>query len=474
MLELRDWQQADVDKITRSINMNAGALVTSAPGAGKTVVSVEVAKRLQPETLLIIAPPVTHESAWSRTLESQGYPHQARQLIGTAKGKQAFRDLQNNVPGVYITSVQWFARQKWANIHPDMVIFDEIHQAARYGNVAMKRLVGFGNSKGLSAKYRIALSGTPFRNSFENLWTVVKWVEPSKVNDNFWVWRQLECETRYSPFAPQNREVIGERVPGRLVNSLTCYISHLQRESCCKYHPHGFLSTLPEPARVDRIVPMTTEQGAFYRGIEKQYVAWLSEPDGNGKVPVYAELPITARTMLRSCALALPAINEAGDLYYRPDAPSPKLDAFIDDLAALDGKRVLAVTHRTSFIPIAVERIRSAGYSVVEWSGSTTPKQRAEILKRFQAGEIDVILANPEAIGTGADGLQRASSTLAILSLSDDATTSTQMIGRLDRLGQTEQVTIISYMADKSLEVGHLDSQLRKLLNLNRSLERKS
>jgi superfamily II DNA or RNA helicase len=41
-----DWQQADIDRCVDSMSESVGALITSAPGAGKTLVGTEVAKGL--------------------------------------------------------------------------------------------------------------------------------------------------------------------------------------------------------------------------------------------------------------------------------------------------------------------------------------------------------------------------------------------------------------------------------------------
>src|SRR5690606_20115862 len=67
-----DWQQADIDHMIATIKEDTGALVVSAPGAGKTLVAIEALRHFAPEVTLIIAPPSTHLSAWARTLKRQG------------------------------------------------------------------------------------------------------------------------------------------------------------------------------------------------------------------------------------------------------------------------------------------------------------------------------------------------------------------------------------------------------------------
>jgi hypothetical protein len=467
-----DWQQADIDKCVRSMSSTVGALIVSAPGAGKTVVAVEVAKQLRPETLLIIAPPSTHRNSWQKTLERQGVTSEVRLLIGTEKGKKNFEALRWGEPGVYITSAQWFARQDWGGIEPDMVIFDEVHYVAKYGNVGNKKLLGHGSKKGLTARYRMALSGTPFRNNFENAWSIVRWVEPGKMPKPYWIWRMQDTAGKWSPFAPQNWEVTGEARPGALANSLTCYIAHAQRSACCEFHPAGFLSHLAPPIRIERDLDMTRDQAAFYRGMEKSYVAELTTPDPRtGKVPVVVEFPIAARGMLRFCALGLPSFDPESDkLYFEPDCESPKIDALTWDLGNLDGKRALILTHSRQFTDVTVHRLTQHGYRVVAWKGGVSDTKRRKIMADFLSGELDAIVGVISAMGTGTDGLQEAAYNVMWLSVDDDASNVTQGIGRLDRLGQTHQVTMIEYRMRNTFDVGHLDRQIVKQLELNKTL----
>lgn len=468
-----DWQQADIDKAIASISPEVGALVVSAPGAGKTVVATEIIKHFAPKVTLIIAPPSTHENAWARTLRRQGVSDDVKPLVGGVKGKRNWEDLKWGKPGIYITSAQWFTLQDWKGIDLDAMIVDEIHMLGRYGNAGQKKLVGSRARPGVTAPIRIALSGTPFRNNFENAWTVARWVEPSVISAEYWMWRATECVGKYDHFAPQNLRVTGEREPGKLAASLTCYIVHYQRTRCCNFHPEGFLAHLAEPIRVERDLKMTTDQAKFYASMEKTYLGYLTTPDANGKLPVIAEFPITARGMLRFCALGLPSYNpETETLYFDEDCASPKLDALIQDVQNLDGKRFLVLTHSKQFADVAAKRLIKAGFSAVAWTGDLTKTRRNKALADFISGELNVIVGVISAMGTGTDGLQEAAYNVGWLSVDDDASNDIQGIGRLDRLGQEHQVVMIEYRMEKTFDVGHLDKQIQAQIALNRSLVR--
>lgn len=443
-----------------------GALITSAPGAGKTLVGTEIARRLGAKVVLIVAPQGTHKGAWDRTVKRQGLnPDGVRVLKGDAKGKAAWADLMWSIPGVYITTPQWFARQKWDKIVPDMVIFDEIHQAGSHGNVTQKKL------HELKSPLRLGMSGTPLRNKFENAWAIVRWIEPTKMPLAFWMWRISKCETVYDRFAPQQRRVIGEVNQGELFDSLTCYITHSQRTRCCDFHPNGFLAELPAPLLIERVVEMTAAQKRFYGEMEAALASTLETPDDEGRLPVVTDLPIVARGMLRFCAIALPVVDPETEKLQLPlDTPSPKVDALLEDMETFEGKRVLVLTHSNQAARLLIHRIEQAGHTVAGWHGQITGKRREKTLEAFMAGELEVIVGVISAIGTGTDGMQEVCNTLCWISLDEDPTNNVQGVGRADRLGQNKQVVQYEYQSAGTIDVGMRSKQLERIFALNKSL----
>lgn len=462
-----DWQEADIKHAVASISPEVGALVVSAPGAGKTLVATEIIKRLGADVTLIVAPQGTHKGAWGKTIARQGVADEVRVLIGDKKGKAAFADLQWGKPGVYVTTPQWFARQNWKGITPDAVIFDEVHMAGAYGNATQKKL------HTLKSNIRIAMSGTPLRNKWENAWAIVRWIEPARMPLAYWIWRMSDCAKERDHWSPQGFKVTGELVPGKLFNSLGCYIIHKQREKCCKYHPNGFLAELEAPLEVQRLVQMHPEQAKFYKEMEQRLVSSLQTPDEDGHVPVVAEIPLQARGMLRFCSTALPVLDqETNKLRLLPDTISPKIDELILDLEKLDGDHVLVLTHSKQIAELALARIQASGYAVEAWHGDVTKAKREKLLEAFIGGEVKIIVGVISAMGTGTDGLQEVCNTACWLSLDEDGTNNEQGRGRLDRLGQRNQVLNLRYESDKTLDVGMYSTQLQAILKLNQSLKK--
>lgn len=477
------YQQADIDKL---VEHDGTGLVVTEVGGGKTLVALMVALTLGVGTVLVIAPQGTHVHAWQRTLDRQTRGEKSfRRVDSSKKGKAALADLQWNEPGFYICTPQWFARQKhWKDFTPDLVIFDEIHVAGAYANATRKRL------HQLQSPRRMGLSGTPLRNKIENAWGIIKWIEPNLMPDNYYLWRlSPDLTWKYDRFATQNRVITGEVEPGKIVNSLPCYIQHLQREPCCTYHPGGFLPDLPEPAVEVRIVQMTPAQRRFYSQMEQTYVAWLTTPDENGATPVVAELPIVARSMLRFCALGLPSVRtvpratknddgsvtveEREQLYFERDCESPKISELLTVLDEMGTAPALVLTHSQRFAQVVVDRLGDHGVESFEWSGASTQKTRDAALTKFIEGELRVIVAVITAIGTGTDGLQEATNTEIWLSEEDDPTANQQARGRLDRRGQERQVVRIYIRAAGTQDEDVYSKNLQKALAMAATLRKR-
>ena len=86
-------------------------------------------------------------------------------------------------------------------------------------------------------------------------------------------------------------------------------------------------------------------------------------------------------------------------------------------------------------------------------TGGTTIKKRDEILQRFfLQKESRVLFANIGCLGTGVDGLQKVCSNMAILELPPRPSDLVQVIGRLERSGQENPVTIQYLLSPETID----------------------
>nr|UVX66046.1 MAG: U3 small nucleolar RNA-associated SSU processome protein 25 [Bacteriophage sp.] len=86
-------------------------------------------------------------------------------------------------------------------------------------------------------------------------------------------------------------------------------------------------------------------------------------------------------------------------------------------------------------------------------TGGTTTKKRDEILQKFfLQKESRLLFANIGCLGTGVDGLQKVCSNMAILELPPRPSDLVQVIGRLERSGQENLVTIQYLLSPETID----------------------
>lgn len=511
-----DYQEADIADL---LAHNATGFVVAETGGGKTLIAAETSVRSGVPTKLIIAPQGTHKDVWTSTILEQDLDARVNRIDGTPTGKAAMSDLEWKEPGYYLMTPQLFTRWKPLHLRPDLMIVDEAHLLGNRdsaGGKALRKMAG-------AAGHRMALSGTLYRNRFENAWNLLRFVYPERsypgdiadIAPNRWI--DTFCATKYDHFAPGNRVVVGELHPGDLASLVPCWRQHFKRAECCEFHPHGFLANLPEPIVIRETVQLTAGQKKAMRQMQSDYLAyldlateeWLRLPvEDRKRKALVTKMPVVRETRLSQMTLAMPSIiprpakmkngswqdvefidtevdglpfrqaaDDRGiplwDVIYAPDAESPKLDALIGIYHKLQ-EPIVAATNSQKFAALATARLNEGGIRAFEWSGDKPQHERDEAKARLQRGELDIIVGVTSAIGTGIDGLQDASGVLVRMNRDRDLSNETQLEGRLDRRGQKRQEGVVIYeiIAEGSTDEDVIDNQLQRRMDLNRSLRR--
>jgi superfamily II DNA or RNA helicase len=430
------------------------ALNGSTMGAGKTLIAVEAAKGLNAQNILVIAPLGTR-LGWKVTFERQEVKLPFKWINSSKDGKQALADWQWQLPGIYFVGVEYFARIGWNGKErsdvwakaPDLVLFDEVHRAQNRTSKTFKTL------KQVSARFKMAMSGTPTGNRFDGAWSVTKWLWPSVVPNSYWEWVGAWCRTEYDHFAPGNRKVVGELAPGAFFNSLPCYV-RIESEVETK---------LDETICY---VELTGEQRKAYEQLEKNMITWV---EGN---PLVVEFPITLRARLRQASLGMFSVSEDGDVTFADDCKSSKIDAMLDILnEQWDGEPALILTDSRKFAEVVVARL---GDQAAAWHGEVSQVQREDRKKKFIDGDIRYLVAVTSAIAEGVDGLQHATRNILWLSRSDNRLLNEQAMARVYRQGQTKLVRSCEIVALNTYDAGVLSSQLNDAVKMNKILKERS
>lgn len=419
-ITLRPDQQAHVDRWlsepTKSI------LDGSEPGAGKTVKALEFALRLWPDLVLITGVKDTFDQFAMRLDAQSDSTIALRRIDGTKRGQEAMADYLASKPGWYFIGSEYLAAKDhelvpqfdangfplldkknkpikkkvrlktWEKVRPDLIIADESHrQSTRYTNAN-------NTLKGLKSTWKLALSGTPAGNRFENFHGITHWLWPEHVERSFPLWKQRWCRTQaqYVPGGRAIQKVIGEKNPGEYVKSLPCYTRT------------EVLDATPSAEVIE--VDLTQEQRRVYLELEQDLLAWVKDH------PLSIDWPVTLQSYLRLVTLAEPTVEmvwnadrqeEVQQLHFGEDASSAKFDA---TMALLNGRwkgeNVFLITHSQRWAARLTQLLNSAGVVAEEYSGRTSPKERQRIKEAFGHGEIRVLVAVIAATKLGLDGLQ--------------------------------------------------------------------
>ena len=439
------------DAIVKMVWESSGAVLNaSTMGAGKTVKAVEVVRRRDDKVVLLIAPLGTR-LGWKTTFERQGVELPFRWLNSTKEGKANLQAWEHAQEGIYFVGTEYFVRLGWVGkkrtntwaYEPDIVLFDEAHRSQNRHSKTYKTL------KQIKAPMKISMSGTPTGNNFSGAYAVTKWLWPETIENSFYVWRDRWCETEYDYFDPSGKKIVGEKNPGSFFNALPCYI-RLESELDVDLVEEQVL------------VELSATQRKAYEKLEKDMILWVEDN------PLIVEFPVTLRTRLRQATLGMFSVTDEGDVVFKDNCKSSKIEALEDILKnRIDAEPALILTDSRKFADVICARVPGS----VPWHGEVSQAQREKHKAQFIAGEVKYIVAVISAIAEGVDGLQHATRNIVWVSRSDNRILNEQVMKRVHRQGQKQQVRSFDIVALDTYDSGVLSDQLSKALEMNRTLK---
>lgn len=479
------WQIRD-QAVLRANNWTG--LVRIEAGGGKSLTATLAIMEAKPRVTLIIAPQSTHETAWIPTLRDNAGITPRIIGNGNKAAKEAYSAFRLGYPGIYLASPQWVTRTDVSDWSGDMLIIDEIHQGAVTPKSKMQRKVsGYVASDGeplnVRFRHRLALSATPMRGDFSNMWGVCKFLCPDRVGRgdiadyNFIQWQfdrmdYVEVYTNQRDRDGQPKKVKqfqSEKHPGRLISEMPCVITHTRRETCCDAHPGGFLP-VDEPQVIERTVPLTAKQRKAIREMSDSMFTWLD------KNPLVAEIPLTAKQRIRQLTLgegdATTVMRKTDEgeverttLVFDKDCASPVVDETIHILSNLPtGEPVTVFMESQRFAEVMTYRLNKAGFTAAEYSGV-----RKADLSRF-GSDFQVLVGVVSAIGTGTAGLNKVCSTEIWAEQPVSLTMQIQTQARLERMDNTRRVQRYVLLDDEGVQEGRMEDLWLQKLVVNRSL----
>ena len=118
-----------------------------------------------------------------------------------------------------------------------------------------------------------------------------------------------------------------------------------------------------------------------------------------------------------------------------------KLPAVVAAVRQSEDPTVVYSDYVDGMVDPIIDRMRAEGFTAERYTGSEPVDVRADTLRRFQRGEIRVLVGS-RPIATGVDGIQRVSHNSVVVSPPQTAMVDDQFVGRSQRTGQAHDVTV--------------------------------
>ncbi len=430
---LRAYQAAGVAWMQVMREVELGGILADDMGLGKTVqalahLSIEKAEGRLDRPSLVIAP-TSLMGNWQAEA-AQFAPHlKTLVLQGPERkadfGRLAEYDLVFSTYPLLTHDAEVLAGQDW-----HLLILDEAQAVKNPRTTAAKTL------RRLSARHRLALTGTPVENNLGELWALYDVVAPGLLGD-----RKTFTKLWRTPIEKQGNTERQARLSRRL------------RPFLLRRTKGDVLADLPPRTDIVEHVTLEASQRAVYEAIRLAMHTKVREAIAKkGLARSRIEL-LEALLRLRQvcCDPRLVAgARQAGRADKVRAAGSAKLDRLMDMLPELiaEGRRVLLFSQFTSMLDLIEAAVTRADIPHVMLTGQT--RDRTSVVRRFQKGDMPLFLISLKAGGVGLN--LTAADTVIHYDPWWNPAVEQQATDRAHRIGQDKAVFVHRLIAEDTIE----------------------
>ncbi|MCM1451043.1 MAG: DEAD/DEAH box helicase [Clostridium sp.] len=425
--ELRPYQVEGFQWMSRLASWGAGACLADDMGLGKTVQTIAFLLSKAEEGPALVVAPASVVPNWEAELARFAPTlrptvlNKAEDRAATIKGAKGY-DVVLSTYGLLNTEEDALVEKKWSTI-----CLDEAHtiknRETKMSHVAMQ----------LQADYRIILTGTPIQNHLGEIWNLFRFINPGLLGgfDTF-------KHKFVKPITEDNDKGRRKALQGILKPFM------LRRTKA------EVVDDLPEKNEIIVPVELSTAEMTRYEAMRKKAAQEIETAD---KVDINTLAEIT-RLRRAACSMKLVDASYAGE--------DSKVQAFLDIVSEFKGNgrnRMLVFSQFTSYLDIVRKALDKAGEKYLYLDGSTTMKQREQLVTQFRNGDVPLFLISLKAGGLGLN-LPEANYVMHLDPWWNPAIEQ-QATDRAYRIGQTRDVTVYHLVAKNTIE--------EKILRLHRT-----
>jgi SNF2 family DNA or RNA helicase len=430
-VQLFPFQQEGVKFAARA----GRSLMADDMGLGKTIQSIAVAeiykKVLQTNSVLIICP-TSLKYQWKSEIER--FTHSSVQIIEGSSHKRR-EQYSNNGAYYQIVSYNYIAQDiDFINetLEIDFVILDEAQRIKNWKTKVSKSV------KRLNSNYTVVLTGTPLENRLEELYSIMQFIDVYQLGPLY------QFVERYQLKDPETGKVIGYQHLHEI--KLTLADTLIRRTKA------EVLKELPERMDKNLFVPMTLEQREIHdemqRLVSKLVSKWrkfgfLNEVDRQKLI-----LSLSRMRMVCDSTFII-------DQRTRKDTKVDELMNIVEEFLETNDSKVVVFSQWERMTRLIAAEFDKKGIEYEYLHGGVPSQKREKLLTNFKEKPNSRIFLSTD---TGGVGLNLQSASLVInLDIPWNPAVLEQRIGRVYRLGQNRNVTVINLVSTGTIEHKMLD-----------------
>ncbi|GGZ44892.1 DEAD/DEAH box helicase [Streptomyces bluensis] len=433
---LRDYQLRGLNWLARMTSLGLGGCLADDMGLGKTItlIALHLHRQTDPSAAgpTLVVCPTSLMGNWQREIEKFAPGVPVRRFHGSGRSLDGLDD------GEFVLTTYGTMRldaPQLAEVAWGMVVADEAQHVKNPYSATAKELRGIG------ARARVALTGTPVENNLSELWAILDWTTPGLLG------RLGTFRTRYAQAVEGGQDPAAAERLARLVRPFL-----LRRR---KSDP-GIAPELPPKTETDRAVSLTKEQTGLYEAVVRESLAEISAADHMARRGLIVKL-LTGLKQI--CNHPAQFLKEERPRIAGRSGKLELLDELLDTILS-EGASVLVFTQYVRMARIIEQHLSARGVSSQFLHGGTPVQEREEMVRRFQDGAIPVFLLSLKAAGTGLN-LTRAEHVVHYDRWWNPAVEA-QATDRAYRIGQTRPVQVHRLIAEGTIEDRIADMLLRK------------
>lgn len=432
---LRPYQKDGLRWMSLLCDMGLGGVLADEMGLGKTVQVIALILARQADAAgsgpSVVVCPSSLVYNWASEFEKFAPGLHVETLTGSRDARR--RKMEGHAQ-VLVCSYD-IARldcDRLAAARPYLLVLDEAQYIKTPGAKTTQAI------KGIPAEHAFALTGTPVENRPAELWSIFDFVMPGYLGP----FRQFRARFGLDILAGS------EEAANELHKLVAPFLLRRKKADVAQHLPEKLESTV--------VTPLSTDERAVYDEHADRLRAALEggakgEPLGERGAEVLGEL-----TRLREACCWPGLIDDEFS------GPSSKADVILELVqnGQAAGERSLVFSQFTGFLDLLGARLAEAGVPYYRLDGSTSKRQRADLVEQFNSGDVPVFLISLKAGGTG---LTLTGASMVIhadpwWNLAEEE----QATDRAHRIGQTQTVKVYKVIAQDTVEERILDLQQKK------------